>query len=155
MDSGQIMMVSIFALHCLVLLAAYVRTIRQPPDDSGTRLFGDVVGIISIFVAPMFGIWMLNSSGGEHGAVNQWYLIMSMITFGGLPLLSLTSFAMLGRILGRARVELRKYASRRKDKLDELYNWREAITGPMEDGSLKRNERHSMATASRPYRPSS
>jgi amino acid transporter len=102
---------SFLAAHWLPLAAAFAYWARRPISQSGwTNRVANVVGAIGILVAIYCYLWFTTDEGGPDQELAKWFLVLSVLTWGLLPAVTVTLHALVGRLLGRL---IRKWIDRR------------------------------------------
>lgn len=92
----------VIAIHYIPMLVAIFVWSNLVNRRSVLSICGDIVGIFGI----IFSVILINSYYSRVdpsvGGSLEWFLIFSMLTFGLLPLTTVTLCVFAGRLMGRA-----------------------------------------------------
>lgn len=93
---------AILAFYYLAALAAFLRWVGRPLSRTRRSKLADVLGFVSVLPAIGVTVWLANLSNDTGFPISGWFLVMSIVTLGVLPLVSLACFILVGRLIGRA-----------------------------------------------------
>ncbi|MGH6808620.1 MAG: hypothetical protein ACREEJ_17540 [Ensifer adhaerens] len=97
------MALTLIAIHYVPLLLALFWWSSRSVPSNWLNLLADALGIVSILIIfATYPIISDSSPGGTSGNGAGWFLIFSMLTYGLIPLVTISAHVLVGRLLGRA-----------------------------------------------------
>lgn len=92
---------ALMLLHYGPMILAAVAWSFRSIEGSSSSAFADLLGFIGIPVALILYSFFARDSGGETENYSAWFSIYSLLSFGTLPIATITLHILIGRLIGR------------------------------------------------------